>query len=706
MWKMASFMKSFIFLFFFLFFVSIIGCPETSNKKTEEKKAASSEDIERYGGDLHELRAKKRLRIIVREEPIASLPRNAEPVSLDREIAEDIAKELGLNLTLIVVEDYAQMIDKLIQGEGDIIASGLAVTKSRTDRLAFSTPYLYTDELLITQVSSTMPGKLEDMQGIQVCVRKSSSYFDALTNLIRNKKILIDINEMPENLNTEEIIDKVARGECFSTVADSNLWTAISRSYDNLIASVIITNARPIALAMRQESTVLKQKVNEFLIARALTGHRQEVYTDDMDKLKERKVIRMITRNNAMTYFIYRGMQMGFEYELIKRFADQHKMRLEIVIPPGHADLIPWLNEGRGDIIAAAMTITEERSRQALFTNPYNYIEEVVVVREDNNDIAGPDDLEGKTIYIRKSSSFYNTLLDLQKRVHGLNIAFISEDIETEEILAGIEQGKWEITVSDSNLLEVEQTYGRKIKSAFSLKKTRLGWAVHNQNRKLQRALNDYIKKEYRGLFYNMMKKRYFNNKKNISKAHNEFRSDLSGRISPYDDIVKKHAVKYDLDWRLIVSQMYQESKFDPDRVSWAGAVGLMQLMPRTAKELGVKHLKDPEASIHAGIKYVHNLIQRFDPKIELKDRIRFALASYNAGMGHVVDARRLASRMGLSSNKWFGNVEKAMLLLEKPKYYRRTSYGYCRGSEPVKYVSSIQSRYDAYVEHLQDNSS
>jgi membrane-bound lytic murein transglycosylase F len=657
---------------------------------------------EKYTADLTELKQRKKLRVIVRPEPFFFLPRSAYSLALDRTIAEDLSRELGLELSLVVEKDYPRMVDKLLNGEGDIIAANVTATESRKKRVAFSTPYLYVDELLITSSGGEGPKSEKELQGKEVCVRRSSYHFDTLTELKKKVPNLM-VREMPEELDTEEIIDSVESGQCFATVADSTYWEAVSSSYENLISPLTLSKARPIALAVRPESKVLRQKINEFLISRALTGRRQALYTDDLDDLKRRKVLRMITRNNAMTYYIYRGTQVGFEYELVKRFADKHKLRLEIVSPPSHEDLIAWLNEGRGDVVAAAMTITEERAEKVAFTIPYNQVEEVVVVRADNDEISGPADLAGKTVHVRKSSSFYQTLLDIKDTIKGLEIAQAPEDLETEEILRRVEEGEWDITVSDSNMLELAQSYGRKLKSAFSIKKTEHGWAVRKENKGLLEALNAYMKKEHSGLFYNMMKKKYFKNKKTIVKGDkvNEFRSDVSGRISPYDDLTKKYAEVYGLDWRLITAQMYQESRFNPTRVSWAGARGLMQLMPGTAKELGVVDLIKPEGAIRGGTKYLSQLLERFDPEIPLEDRIRFALASYNVGYSHVSDARRLAARVGFNPDEWFGNVEKAMLLLQKQKYYEKARFGYCRGSEPVRYVREIQGRYYAYVEHL-----
>jgi membrane-bound lytic murein transglycosylase F len=173
------------------------------------------------------------------------------------------------------------------------------------------------------------------------------------------------------------------------------------------------------------------------------------------------------------------------------------------------------------------------------------------------------------------------------------------------------------------------------------------------------------------------------------------------GPLTPYDALLKRHSARYNLDWRLMAALAYQESRFDPSARSWAGARGLFQLMPVTGRELGFDDLEDPNQGIPAGIQYLARLIDQFEPTLPFRQRVRFALAAYNAGYGHVVDARRIAAELGLDPNRWFQNVERAMLLLENPKYYRRARHGFCRGQQPVKYVSEIQSRYDTYVKLL-----
>ena len=654
----------------------------------------------RYTGDLAALREHGKLRVIVASEPLAHLPKAAEPVTIDHDIAHGLAETLELELELVEADSYGQMVQKLLQGEGDMVAASLTITPQRQELVAFSAPYLYVHEYLIMAAGDSLPASFAELAGVSVGVRPSSAHYQTL-RAIQQQVPSLHIHAAAETRGLEELIDGVVRGEYQATVADAHLWGAVAGAYDSLTTPLVLAENRPIALMMRPDAVQLKAEVDDYLIARKLTRHRQQTFTDDLAGLKERGRLRMLTRNNAMTYFIHRGSQVGFEYELMKEFAERHGLRLEIVIPDSHAELLTYLNEGKGDVVAAAMTITPERQQQAAFTRPYNEVEELVVVRADDYSVNRLADLAGRTVHVRASSSFYTTLTALADSIDRLEIALLPDDLETEDILAHVEAGRFDITMCDSNLLAVELAYGRRLKAAFAVKPTELGWAVRPSNPALRAALDHYIRREKGGLFFNVVKKKYFKDRRIIAKAKDSLRVDLGGRLSPYDDLVKKYARQYDFDWRFITAQMYQESRFEPQASSWMGARGLMQIMPSTGRQLGFTRLSDPEESIHAGVKYMSQLVRRFDREIPLPIRKRFALASYNAGYGHLLDARRLAREQGLDPNRWFGHVEYAMQLLAQPLYYKRARYGFCRCGEPVRYVENVQSIYDAYVEML-----
>ena len=667
---------------------------------SEPDNSSSSASAPKYTGDLAELSSRGKLRAIVPLEAIEYMPRHGEQVTLAYDIACELAEALDLQPVLVEVGDFSEMMVKLLEGEGDVVVASLTITPERREQAAFSVPYMYVDEYLVTSTGGKLPRTVDELAGMEISVRRSSSYYQTLVNLQRQVPSL-RIRTAPETQNIEALLDGVASGEYEATLSDSHLWHALSSYYDSLTTPLVLAKGRPIAVMMRPENTELKTRVDEFLQARHFSRERQQEFTDDLPGLIERGRLRMITRNNAMTYFIHRGLQVGYEYELIKKFASEHGLRLEVVIPNSHAELLSYLNDGKGDVVAAAMTITPERQSAVAFTRPYNEVEEIVVVREDDDSIKSVRDLAGRTFHVRGSSSFYATLKALQDSVEDLRIVTLPEDIETEEIMAGVESGLYDLTIADSNLFDVERTYGLRLRAVFSIKSTTLGWAVRKGNPALLGSLNEYIRREKGGLYFNMMKKRYFENPRRIARAKDSTRVGISGQLSPYDDLAKKYARRYGQDWRLVTAQMYQESKFDPNAVSWVGARGLMQVMPKTGLQLGFENLEDPDEGIHAGTKYMQQLIRRFDLEIPIQSRIHFALASYNVGYGHLLDARRLAREKGWDANKWFGHVDQAMRLLSQPAYYERARYGYCRGGQPVHYVEKIQSLYDAYVEVL-----
>ena len=169
--------------------------------------------------------------------------------------------------------------------------------------------------------------------------------------------------------------------------------------------------------------------------------------------------------------------------------------------------------------------------------------------------------------------------------------------------------------------------------------------------------------------------------------------------LSPYDEMIRRYADQYQFDWRLLAAQIYQESRFDPTAQSWSGAQGLMQILPQTARAVGLVDIQDTETGLHAGVKYMAWLRQSLGDNLAVDDQLWFSLAAYNAGIGHVRDARALARRLGKNPDQWFDHVEQAMLLLGTRKYAKKARHGYVRGIEPVQYVSTIRSRYQAYRE-------
>ncbi|HEY7699504.1 MAG TPA: transporter substrate-binding domain-containing protein, partial [Vicinamibacteria bacterium] len=439
-----------------------------------------------------------------------------------------------------------------------------------------------------------------------------------------------------------------------------------------------------------------------FIIERQLTDHRaDDRTTGDLDSVRARGSLRVITLNNPVHYFLYRGRQMGFDYEIAGLAAKKLGVRLELVVPPSRDQVFSWLLEGRGDFIAATLTDTPERREFLAFSRPYLFVDEVAVRRKRAVEkVASVYELPGRTIHAWKSASHYQTLERWMSRVGPFRIEPIPEDMEYEEILDRVGSGEYPLAVVDSLVLEAELPHRDDVEKAFSLSGGQpqpIAFALRPGNPKLREFLDGFVSGLVGSLELNDARDRYFRRSRGLDRTPTR-NARGGGRLSPYDEIFKKHSERYGLDWRLMAAQAYQESQFDPKAQSWAGAQGLFQILPSTGLELGFEDLSDPDSGIHAGVRYMHQILERIEPQIPLKHRLRFALAAYNAGFGHLQDARRLAAEEGLDPDKWFRHTEKAMLLLSQPRYYQRARYGYVRGNETVRYVSEIQNRYDHYV--------
>ncbi|MFW6333102.1 MAG: membrane-bound lytic murein transglycosylase MltF [Thermodesulfobacteriota bacterium] len=640
-----------------------------------------------------------RIRFLMpRLSPIEYLPRSGRPEDFEMRLIDEFGRATGLEVIPVRVDDRDELIPALLAGRGDIIAASFTITPERQEQVAFSAPFLTVREQVVVPKNSPIHG-LADLKGRTVAVRESSSYRESL-KVLKTEHPFLEILAVPEDVDTLTILSGVAEGRYEATVADDHI-VQIFLSYENRVRPAFsLKGDRHIAWAVRPDNPELLDRVNGFLSTTHLPGNRPTVYRADLDEIRKRGVLRVLTRNNAATYFIWRGQMVGFEYEMVRKFAEEIGVRLQMVVPPTREDLFPWLLEGRGDVIAASMTASSEREQRegVRFSRPYNKVFEVVVARASEKGLEGMADLKGRTITVRKSSSYWTTLESLREAGAEFDLEPAPELLETEEIIGKVAKGEYDLTVADSHILDIELTWREDVKGAFALEDpVSHGWAVRPEDEKLLAAVNRFLKSEYRGLFYNMTLKKYFKNPKKI-RSHIEFRAKTSGALSPYDDLVKTYAGRYDFDWRLIVALMYQESRFDPEVRSFAGARGLMQMLPKTARALGFEDLTDPETSIQAGVKYLDRLRKYFEPELPVHERMNFILAAYNAGQGHVRDARILARELGLNPDRWFDHVEKAMGLLSKRKYARNARFGYVRGHETVKFLREIRRHYRAYT--------
>ncbi|MFZ9889053.1 MAG: transglycosylase SLT domain-containing protein, partial [Myxococcota bacterium] len=442
----------------------------------------------------------------------------------------------------------------------------------------------------------------------------------------------------------------------------------------------------------------------EDVFADALTSHQRHHYVADLDEVKRRGVLRVISRNSSTSYFLHRGGEAGFNYELAKLLADELGVRLQMVVPRAPRDMVPWLLEGRGDIIIGSLPTDGPRAKRVRLTRPYLHSSHVVVTRRGRwSSPPTVTDIAGLTLLAHPSSSALPRLRQLSRETGlSLQVRAALESLHDEDLLDEVAAGAIDAAVVQRRVATVELAHRSDLEVSFELPTgvVESAFAVHPESPALWAAADDFLRRHYRGTVFNILYARYHKKTRRAGDARDaELRADTGGALTEWDTHFQQSATTHSLDWRLLVAQAFQESRLDPKAQSPYGAQGLLQIIPSTAAELGVKDPFVAEQSIEGGARYLRKLIDRYvAPDIDLKNSIRFALAAYNAGPGHVDDARALAVREGKDPTRWFGHVEEAMRLLSKPRYYEAARYGYCRGEEPVRYVSQIQTRYDAYV--------
>ncbi|MBN1380671.1 MAG: transporter substrate-binding domain-containing protein [Deltaproteobacteria bacterium] len=433
-----------------------------------------------------------------------------------------------------------------------------------------------------------------------------------------------------------------------------------------------------------------------------LNAHLSEAYHDDLDGLLQRRYIRVLTTLNQTNFFIFQGKMFGFEYALLKgyeKYLNKNIPRREMqvvleFIPVSRDRLIPLLVDGYGDIAAAGLTITPEREKQVAFTRPYlTGVNEVVVTHKGGFTPQNVFDLSGKKVFVRKSSSYFQSLVALNEALRKqwkrkVKIIPADEDLETESLLEMVNSGALETTVADSHIAGIwsDLLPDIEVHEAVKLRtNSKIAWMVRKENPQLRDSLNRFLKTHKKGtLLGNIYFKRYFEDNRWLKNPADP--ADLK-QMKKYKTLVQKYAEQYGYDWKLIMALAFQESGLDHTKKSPAGAMGLLQVLPATAKDqrINIQNVQKLENNIHAGIKYLSLLQNEYfnDTDIRPRDRIRFALASYNAGPAKIQQARRLTEKMGLNSNRWFRNVEIAVLRLI--------------GQETVRYVSNINKYYNVY---------
>ena len=399
---------------------------------------------------------------------------------------------------------------------------------------------------------------------------------------------------------------------------------------------------------------------------------------------------------------------MGFTYDILQELSTDLGVELKIVVISDLRETYKGLRNNQFDIIAKNITITKRLSRQIDFTNPIGQTTQVLVQRKklaetkNSGFVHSTLELTGKTVIVQNNTSYSQRLVNLSNEI-GYQIEVVEDTIlGVEELISQVAKGEIDYTVCNENVAKLNETYYSNLDVSVKVSFPQdIAWAVKKDTKELKLYINNWIDdfkttKKYKYLYH-----KYFLSQWSTSRMESGFHSINGGNISIYDTLIKQLSKEHNWDWRLISSIIYQESRFNPNADSWAGAYGLMQLMPNTAKRLGVKNYKDPAQNITGGILMLNWLNKRFMETIpDSVQRTRFVLASYNIGPGHVFDAQRLAEKYGKDPTIWEDNVGYFLLNKSMKKYYQDpvVRYGYCRGEQAYNYVNKVLNNYNHYL--------
>jgi membrane-bound lytic murein transglycosylase F len=444
-------------------------------------------------------------------------------------------------------------------------------------------------------------------------------------------------------------------------------------------------------------------------------GNAQNLAIEGLDLpeiLKKGKLV-VLAENSSTSYFIYRGKKMGFEYEILREFAQEIGVDLEIKTVSNLDEIDDLLNKGEGDLVACNYTVTKDRQKSIDFTEPFLRTSQVLIQRKPDGwekmsreelkkyVLVDPIQLANKKIYVWKESSYYSRLMHLQEEIgDSIYIQGENGEVSGEDLIEQVADGKIDYTVVEKNIAQVNRRFYDNIDIDLEISvRQKIAFAVRKTSPLLKARINQWLKSYMQGTAFKYTKHKYFELSQLTSKSQDQFSSLQGGKISKYDIFFKREAAKYNWDWKLVASVAYQESKFNPDVQGFGGAYGMMQFMPEVGPKFGVYPNSPADIQIAGGTKKLHRDYESWPEIPDKAQRLKFALASYNAGQGHIKDAQRLAEKHGLNPKKWDNNVEIMVKNLSNREYYRDpvVKYGAMRGAHNQKYVESVYSRYLSY---------
>jgi membrane-bound lytic murein transglycosylase F len=598
----------------------------------------------------------------------------------------DFARVLGREVEWAEVSQPTKLYARLVSGAADIVVGPEPADLSAHPEVAATTPVATERYVVVGRAGDTAASPL-DLAGKSIAMPLASphwDYFERLAEVLPG----IKLHALPNALERDAPLRLVADGMvdfAIVSVTDDQDWLA---NHPRVRPLFNLTGERPLRWLLRRGDDALLSNLNQF-IDRYHTAYAEPAATRrDFAAIRQRGVLRVITRVEPRNYFVHEGRPSGFELELVTAFAQRHKLRLEVRVAANDDQVLDWLKKGVGDLATARLDGSRVAEDPALKASRRYHYEAYATVSRRALPLRSPADLGGLVFAAPQDSAELRALRSMRDEVPGLSVIPVAPEVSQHTLLERVADGMVDATVVPGAAAAAiaaaypELYVGTSIGHRYDYQ-----WTLRGENRRLLREVEGFLAEARSSGLLPMLAARY--------GGEDDFAQPVATlpRLSPFDPIVQRYADRYGFDWRLIAAQMYQESRFDPSARSRSGAFGLMQLMPQTARGLGFGDLHRPDSAIHAGVRYLYELRNEFGAEVPAGERTWFALAAYNTGAGRVARARRLAARMKLDPNRWTNNVELAMLELARPRGRGHDA----RYGQAIIYVRAIQSLYGSY---------
>jgi len=426
-----------------------------------------------------------------------------------------------------------------------------------------------------------------------------------------------------------------------------------------------------------------------------------------LQKIKKNKTLNVVLLNSPSTYYIGAEGPQGFEYDLLKAYADSIGVDLNITTAHTIKEAVKLSKNPNIHITSASLTKTKDRENRFNFGPSYFEVQEQVICRRGLKGIKkfprNVEDLIDLNISVGEDTSYSETIKSLQNDGFDINVTFTS-NYSTEELLEKVSKNEIDCTIADSNIYALNQRYFPEIVLAFTISgREQLAWALAPNSKELEADMYAWLNTFNQSGAMTELKDHYYSFVQFFDYYNTTmFYKRIKSRLPKYKEIFIEAGKKYNIPWKLLAAISYQESHWNPKAKSFTGVKGLMMLTRNTAKLLGIKNRLDPKQSIIGGTRHLNQMLKFVPEDVVDENRLKFALGAYNIGLGHILDARRLAVKMGLNPSIW-SDLKQTLPLLSQKRYYKTLKHGYARGSEPVHYVESIYDFRDILENNFKD---